>query len=197
MEAIIYKIINYKNKDRLAYFISDMGYLCAILKNAQSYKSDNFLIREYMLCDIEISSIKNSINKLDKIKIISEYNNLKNDFDSLKKIMIIFKITTDLIKDKVDAIIVFKLLKKLLKKYNNEIYFYLYLVKITYFLGIRIDNYIIENDIVDINLKNNLLYLYNVKIDELDENKKIEIEKIKNYIKSYYHDLLSYKIIGI
>ena len=197
MESIIYKIINYKNKDRLAYFISDMGYLCAILKNAQSYKSDNFLIREYMLCDIEISSIKNSINKLDKIKIISEYNNLKNDFDSLKKIMIIFKITTDLIKDKVDAIIVFKLLKKLLKKYNNEIYFYLYLVKITYFLGIRIDNYIIENDIVDINLKNDLLYLYNVKIDELDENKKIEIEKIKNYIKSYYQDLLSYKIIGI
>lgn len=197
MESIIYKIINYKNKDRLAYFISDMGYLCAILKNAQSYKSDNFLIREYMLCDIEISSIKNSINKLDKIKIISEYNNLKNDFDSLKKIMIIFKITTDLIKDKVDAIIVFKLLKKLLKKYNNEIYFYLYLVKITYFLGIRIDNYIIENDIVDINLKNNLLYLYNVKIDELDENKKFEIEKIRNYIKSYYQDLLSYKIIGI
>lgn len=197
MESIIYKIINYKNKDRLAYFISDMGYLCAILKNAQSYKSDNFLIREYMLCDIEISSIKNSINKLDKIKIISEYNNLKNDFDSLKKIMIIFKITTDLIKDKVDAIIVFKLLKKLLKKYNNEIYFYLYLVKITYFLGIRIDNYIIENDIVDINLKNDLLYLYNVKIDELDENKKIEIEKIRNYIKIYYQDLLSYKIIGI
>ena len=197
MESIIYKIINYKNKDRLAYFISDMGYLCAILKNAQSYKSDNFLIREYMLCDIEISSIKNSINKLDKIKIISEYNNLKNDFDSLKKIMIIFKITTDLIKNKVDAIIVFKLLKKLLKKYNNEIYFYLYLVKITYFLGIRIDNYIIENDIVDINLKNNLLYLYNVKIDELDENKKFEIEKIRNYIKSYYQDLLSYKIIGI
>lgn len=197
MEAIIYKIINYKNKDRLAYFISDMGYLCAILKNAQSYKSDNFLISEYMLCDIEISSIKNSINKLDKIKIISEYNNLKNDFDSLKKIMIIFKITTDLIKDKVDAIIAFKLLKKLLKKYNNEIYFYLYLVKITYFLGIRIDNYVIENDILDINLKNDLLYLYNVKIDELDENKKIEIEKIKNYIKSYYQDLLSYKIIGI
>ncbi len=197
MEAIIYKIINYKNKDRLAYFISDMGYLCAILKNAQSYKSDNFLIREYMLCDIEISSIKNSINKLDKIKIISEYNNLKNDFDSLKKIMIIFKITTDLIKDKVDVIIAFKLLKKLLKKYNNEIYFYLYLVKITYFLGIRIYNYIIENDILDINLKNDLLYLYNVKIDELDENKKIEIEKIRNYIKSYYQDLLSYKIIGI
>ena len=75
MEAIIYKIINYKNKDRLAYFISDMGYLCAILKNAQSYKSDNFLISEYMLCDIEISSIRNSINKLDKIKIISEYTN--------------------------------------------------------------------------------------------------------------------------
>ena len=197
MEAIIYKIINYKNKDRLAYFISDMGYLCAILKNAQSYKSDNFLISEYMLCDIEISSIRNSINKLDKIKIINEYNNLKNDFDSLKKIMIIFKITTDLIKDRVDVIIVFKLLKKLLKKYNNEIYFYLYLVKITYFLGIRIDNYVIENDILDINLKNDLLYLYNVKIDELDENKKIEIEKIKNYIKSYYQDLLSYKIIGI
>ena len=197
MRAIIYKIINYKNKDRLIYLISEIGFISAILKNAQLISSDNFYIQEYMLCELEITNIKDKINNISKINIINDYKNLKEKFDDLKKIMIIFKITSDLIKEKYDTVMAFKVLEKLLNNYNGEITFYMYLVKFTYFMGIRLDNYLLENNINDKNLLNDLLYLYKLKFEDEVKNGKLDFKKINEFIKNYYSMFLSYKIIGI
>ena len=197
MRAIIYKIINYKNKDRLIYLISEIGFISAILKNAQLISSDNFYIQEYMLCELEITNIKDKINNINKINIINDHKNLKEKFDDLKKIMIIFKITSDLIKEKYDTVMAFKVLEKLLNNYNGEITFYMYLVKFTYFMGIRLDNYLLENNINDKNLLNDLLYLYKLKFEDEAKNDKLDFKKINEFIKNYYSMFLSYKIIGI
>ena len=178
MRAIIYKIINYKNKDRLIYLISEIGFISAILKNAQLISSDNFYIQEYMLCELEITNIKDKINNINKIN----YKNLKEKFDDLKKIMIIFKITSDLIKESHDAIMAFKVLEKLLNNYNGEISFYMYLVKFTYFMGIRLDNYLLENNINDKNLLNDLLYLYKLKFEDEVKKDKLDFNKINEFI---------------
>ena len=197
MRAIIYKIINYKNKDRLIYLISEIGFISAILKNAQLISSDNFYIQEYMLCELEITNIKDKINNINKINVINDYKNLKDSFDDLKRVMIIFKITSDLIKESRDASMAFKVLEKLLNNYNGEISFYMYLVKFTYFMGIRLDNYLLENNINDKNLLNDLLYLYKLKFEDEIKNDKLDFKKINEFIKNYYSMFLSYKIIGI
>lgn len=197
MKAIIYKIINYKNKDRLIYLISEIGFISAILKNAQLISSDNFYIQEYMLCELEITNIKDKINNINKINIINDYKNLKEKFDDLKKIMIIFKITSDLIKESHDAVMAFKVLEKLLNNYNGAISFYMYLVKFTYFMGIRLDNYLLENNINDKKLLNDLLYLYKLKFEDETKIDKLDFKKINEFIKNYYNRFLSYKIIGI
>lgn len=197
MKAFIYKIINYKNKDRLIYLISEIGFISAILKNAQLISSDNFYIQEYMLCELEITNIKDKINNINKINVINDYKNLKDSFDDLKRVMIIFKITSDLIKESRDAVMAFKVLERLLNNYNGEISFYMYIVKFTYFMGIRLDNYLLENNINDKNLLNDLLYLYKLKFEDEIKNDKLDFKKINEFIKNYYSMFLSYKIIGI
>lgn len=200
MDGIVYKSINLGSKDKIAYLITEKGYISLLLKKAQDPVSSNLIYSQPLtLIKFTLKETESDLKKPIDIEILDDFLDIKENYEAFKSAQIVLKVITDTFKENSDLKNIYPLLVLFLNYIKLDLsYFYQMLLKLTYFLGIGFSKELLDTLIIDNKLKENIIKLYKEPFNKIDfKNIKIDKERISNFISKYYIDNLEYRIIGL
>lgn len=210
MMALIYKVIDYKEFDKIIYCYSEKGKINFIIKNANKIKSVNQKNAEILnLIEIDDNFNVEKLNNLYEIKVINYNDDIKYQYYDLLNILLVFEVIDKLFLDNniFDNKLIFEWIYKYLFSKNNNFYdkTNMMLLKLLKPLGIlpkfydkNLPNYGFSYNLQKLteynyDISNEVCYqLDYLLFHKFDEIISIELNKnIRNYIITYYEKILN------
>lgn len=137
-KALVYKVQDYQESSKLLFIYTEYGKYTLVVKGAKNYKNSFFHLADYLnLIEVELDLSK-SMQTLKKGKLLNDYENLKNNYDSFKIVSKILNIIDKLLVNIDNEDKIFNLVLKLLEYKNLSLGYVSFLVKLTYALGYRL-----------------------------------------------------------
>lgn len=210
MMALIYKVIDYKEFDKIIYCYSEKGKINFFIKNANKIKSVNQKNAEILnLIEIDNNLNLDKLNNLYEIKVINYNDDIKYKYYDVLNILLIFEVIDRLFLDNniFDNKLIFEWIYKYLYSKNNNFYdkTNMMLLKLLKPLGIlpkfydkNLPNYGFNYDLQKLtennyDISNEICYqLDYLLFHKFDEIINIQLNKnIRNYIITYYEKILN------
>lgn len=207
MEGIIIKVMDYKEYDRMLFLYTKVGKITLVSKGANRLNNPNRALGQYL----NLISFKENQDKtmysLIEPKLINNFNTLKNDYETLNNVSIMFDLLNLFIMENDNHEKVYYLLEGALNNYQKGIelsFGFKLLNLIGYGLNLKSENkypigfnislgrviYQEENYTIDLNL-NHTLTLLKLTLLEYDKIETI-IEEEYNILKKFMYDYYEY-----
>lgn len=214
LEVLIYKVQPYGETSRLLQGFSRLGKVSLVAKGSQKLNSDLRILSQYLtLISTEYTNFKSMLT-IKNGKIINGFNDIKGDYNKIKKISVLLDIIGRVYIDSIYNEKVFNLLIESLTFNNLDLSISSFLMKLSFYLGYGLDlkgngskviglnlskgGVVYENEqlVLDLDYKDtlNLLKITYSKISELEELSEKEIIRIKELLYKYYNNYMDINI---
>ena len=210
IEGLIIRLIDYKESSYIMHLLTPKGIesiICKGVKKLNSKYKGYILSYNYVKCFIS----NGKIPILTDILVIDTYSNICND---INKNMFAGKLINMLYKEKYENDKVYDLALKSIKFINDsseDYYYYLFLLKNLYFIGLGLNfsnikesfvgynisesRLVLKNDSIAYDIdKERTITLYNLYYSKLEDKLDIDLSMLINFLKKYYELHASIKL---
>ncbi|NLB84739.1 MAG: DNA repair protein RecO [Acholeplasmataceae bacterium] len=206
MEGIIYKVLDYQEKNKLLYLITKNGKKTLVAKNSQTLNSQDRILSQY-LTKIKFEDNNKTMQTLKGASLIDSYEEIKKNYSKIKYISVMLEIIDRFTGYENNFDKIYQMLDKALKSANLREVSLAFIAKMLYELGYGFNLtksskeeikglnlvtsslvFIDDSEPVTLNLyyTNLLLKLLYETFDKMEVLNEVDYDKLLRFIKDYY-----------